>query len=410
MLSASLFIAAFIGSNAVVFRANSAIKVEVNAGKGKYGNSDCPCIGVDELEGATKVSLKDGNKSVDVNFPADLGASCDAWDAGVEDHPSCPGKSWCKQKWCYVDPCKCKNVADLPKPSSYLPKTMYQGKPLHYSYATCGATDEYTAEEKKKTLKDLEKTCAIKVDSATWGAEKCRCVGIGPQNGTTKVTIDGKLKDFPADTGAMCKKWEEDRHPSCLGKSPPSWCSQAWCYVDPCSCNLPTPPKTSSYLPESKYQGKPIYYSYQTCGGTDSYTSSTYKDACVNQKTSAHCGNLAKCAWTGKECLGKELVEVCKVKVEEAKKPEAKKPEAKKPQAKKAEKALPVGTGAHQNGKAVKQRTQSGNMDCEHGNWNDCHGPGGDFANDGPKKAPRKSGAAGLGLSGLAALVIALAQ
>jgi len=29
------------------------------------------------------------------------------------------------------------------------------------------------------------------------------------------------------------------------------------------------------------------------------------------QKTSVACGQLDKCAWTGEECLGKELVSVC---------------------------------------------------------------------------------------------------
>merc|ERR1719379_2421819 len=30
----------------------------------------------------------------------------------------------------------------------------------------------------------------------------------------------------------------------------------------PCSCKLATPPKLSSYLPTSSYQGKPVYYSH----------------------------------------------------------------------------------------------------------------------------------------------------
>jgi hypothetical protein len=117
--------------------------------------------------------------------------------------------------------------------------------------------------------------------------------------------------DFPADVGASCHTWEQGNHPECKGKSPASWCSQAWCVVDPCSCKLATPPKTSVYFPESKYQGKPIYYSYATCGGTDSYTAGR-KEACVNQQTADDCVRFDKCASTGKECLGKELASVCK--------------------------------------------------------------------------------------------------
>jgi len=270
-----------------------------------HGSDDCRCVGIDEIEGETVIALKKHGK---VSYPADLGASCQAWDA--ETHPGCPGESWCKQKWCYVDPCKCKNVADLPKPSAYLPDAKYQGKPVHFSYATCGGKDSFSAEEEKKTAKDLEATCAIKVDSAKWGAENCRCVGVGPQPGTTQVTIKDKQVDFPADVGAFCNAWEEDNHPECSGNEPPDWCSQSWCYVDPCSCKLPTPPKTSNYVPAANYQGKAVYYSYATCGGSDSWSKGR-KDACVTQKTSGACGKLKKCAWTGKECLGKELVEVC---------------------------------------------------------------------------------------------------
>lgn len=246
-----------------------AIKIsqETNGSSFKYGDVDCPCVGIDEVDGKTQATLKDGSS---VAYPADLGSRCEAWDANK--HPKCPGESWCKQKWCYVDPCKCKGVPVLPKPSIYLPGAMYQGKPVHFSYATCGGSDSYSAENEKKTAEDIKETCAAKVDSATWGMGKCRCIGIGPQKGTTKVTIKGKLVDFPADTGSTCKTWEKNNHPECQSGKPPAWCLQSWCYVDPCSCKLEDPPKTSSYLPNSYYQGKPIYYSYATCGSADSYT------------------------------------------------------------------------------------------------------------------------------------------
>eukprot|EP00931_Biecheleriopsis_adriatica_P028389 TRINITY_DN16929_c0_g1_i1.p1 TRINITY_DN16929_c0_g1~~TRINITY_DN16929_c0_g1_i1.p1 ORF type:complete len:332 (+),score=59.32 TRINITY_DN16929_c0_g1_i1:84-1079(+) len=290
-------------TNAAVFR----VSMSTNTSRaGDYGKEGCPCIGIDELDGETTVTPKAGSK---VAYPADLGARCEAWDESK--HPECPGESWCKSQWCYVDPCNCKGVSPLPKPSNYLPGAKYQGKPLHFSYATCGGSDSYSAEEDKKTVKDIEETCAVKVDSSKWGDESCRCVGIGPQPGTTKVAIDGKLVDFPADTGSMCQAWEKGNHPQCSGKSPPSWCSQAWCYVDPCKCKLATPPKTSGYLPDSNFQGKPVFFSYATCGGSDSYTASELQEACVNQKTSEDCGKLEKCAWNGKGCLGKALVDVC---------------------------------------------------------------------------------------------------
>jgi len=276
-----------------------------------YGSEQCPCVGIDELEGDTMALVKKGEKRVP--YAADLGARCEAWDSS--DHPKCSGdsgESWCEQKWCYVDPCNC-DIPVLPKPASYIPGAEYQGKPVFFSYATCGGADSYTGKENKnngKTAKLIEKTCAIDVDAKKWGEEDCRCVGIGPQPGTTKVNIKDKMVDFPADTGATCTAWEQDNHPDCQGDDAPDWCSKAWCYVDPCKCKLAVSPKTSSYLPEGNYQGKPVYYSYATCGSDDSYSAGD-KKACVNQKTTKGCAKFDKCAWTGTECLGKELVTVC---------------------------------------------------------------------------------------------------
>jgi hypothetical protein len=47
--------------------------------------------------------------------------------------------NWCNQKWCYIDPCNC-DAPDATK-SDYFPAT------LHYSYATCGDKNTYTALE-----------------------------------------------------------------------------------------------------------------------------------------------------------------------------------------------------------------------------------------------------------------------
>jgi len=282
-----------------------------------FGSAACPCIGVDNVVGATEVTLKNGKQ---MDYPADIGARCEAWD--LNRHPKCPGEAWCEQKWCYVDPCNC-NIDILPKPSVFIGKAKFQGKPLHFSYATCGGSDSYTSEvdkeKNKKAIKAIHDTCEAKVNPSKWGHEDCRCVGVGPKDGHMKVHIKGKLVDFPADTGATCNKWEDDNHPDCQGKNPPDWCTQAWCYVDPCKCKLAVSPKTSSYLPGSNYQGKPVYYSYAACGGTDSYTSEEHSSACVNQKTASACGQLSKCAWNGKECMGKELVSVCKAEAKAAK-------------------------------------------------------------------------------------------
>jgi len=272
---------------------------------GPHGMASCPCIGIDELDGKTMATIKGGKQ---VPYPADLGSRCEAWDE--KDHPKCPGESWCKSKWCYVDPCKCDKISPYPKPANYLPNAQYQGKPVHFSYTTCDGMDSYS-EPSNDDYKKIEETCAVTVDAAKWGQEDCRCVGISGQEGTTKVDIKGKPVKFPADTGAHCNAWEEKNHPECKGADAPKWCTQKWCYVDPCSCKQAISPKTSSYLPDANFQGRPVYYSYSTCGSADSYTGTEYKDACVNQKKSEDCAKLDKCAWTGKNCLGKELVAVC---------------------------------------------------------------------------------------------------
>jgi len=299
--------AAAVCSEAAVLRINNFAN---RSSVGPHGKKTCPCIGIDNVEGETMATIKGGKK---VPYPADLGAHCAAWDSGR--NPECTGKegqpSWCEAKWCYVDPCSCEKVSPYPKPSLYMPNSEFQGKPVHFSYATCDGMDSYSETGAGSDMHKIEKTCAVDVDSAKWGQEDCRCVGVFPQEGHLMVDVKGKQTKFPADTGSKCHTWEADNHPDCKSGSPPSWCNQAWCYVDPCKCRSATPPKTSSYVPHANYQGRPVYYSYASCGGKDTWTDGEHKNACVNQKSKDECGKLSKCAWDGKECLGKELVQVC---------------------------------------------------------------------------------------------------
>jgi len=306
-----------------------------------YGSKKCPCVGFDNVDGKTTVTI---DKDTSADYPADLGARCEAWDnkrhphsCTAEDQDPGKGKGWCAQQWCYVDPCNC-DIPVLPKTSAYLPDSTYQGKPVYYSYATCGGEDLWTKDNHKKACVNqntqkacdgLDKCawdgakcggsevmgqCAKKLHGFTWGMGSCRCVGIDNQPGSLDVDIgDGKMIAYPADVGATCQAWDLKRHPDCKKAEgdKPKWCYDQWCYVDPCSCGHPTPPKTSAYLPDSTFQGKPVYYSYATCGSTDQWTSEHHDKACVNQESEKTCTKAKKCAWTGKECLGKELVDLC---------------------------------------------------------------------------------------------------
>lgn len=277
-----------------------------------YGSSRCPCIGIDDLDGTTEMH---GGGEVLV-YPADAGGRCEPWEEA--SHPDCAdghGPDWCHQAWCYVDPCDCN--LDVPsKPSLYMEGSKYQGRPLHYSYATCGATDTFTSEEAKKQLKDNKATCAKPVDEKEYGKDGCHCIGIDEQDGKTMVKAGDKTMPYPADVGASCSAWDEHRHPDCTGPEAPSWCKEKWCYVDPCTCGLKTPPQESVYLPESTFQGRPIYYSYTACGSTDHFTETQGSTACTLHKDSKSCNddnNERWCEWESarKVCLGKELTAVC---------------------------------------------------------------------------------------------------
>eukprot|EP00435_Cladocopium_sp_Y103_P033991 s557_g8.t1 len=266
----------------------------------QIGSAKCPCVGLAGLDGTTSVKL-DVNTSVD--YPGSFAAYCRAWD-NDRNNVSCkegqePGKDkgWCAESWCYVDPCNC----ELDEPATKVPD---DGRGMWYSYKTCGGKDYWMTPEKKKELQAVPKNCSKKVDEKNlwsnlkWGDEKCRCIGYDGAPGSANEV------PYPAETGASCSAWDEKNHPDCQGAKPAAWCKQAWCYVDPCECSLVVPPKTSSYLPKGVGNGKPIYFSYAACGADDEYTAGN-EEACVNQ-VETNCTKLDKCAWDGKQCLGKD--------------------------------------------------------------------------------------------------------
>lgn len=238
---------------------------------GKYGSSKCPCVGIDNLEGTTEMHY--GNQIF--SYPADVGGRCNAWENGV--HPDCKGfeaPGWCHQHWCYVDPCNCE--LDVPaKPSVYMRTGKIQGKPVHYSYRTCGSTDSWSDGDIKENAHDADNAalCSEKIDEKHWGKSQCRCIGIDGQKGVTVMRQNGKKFSYPADAGARCDTWEGDHHPDCKGEYTPPWCHEAWCYVDPCSCDLEMPSKPSAFLPDATYQGRPVHFSHATCGAADSWSS-----------------------------------------------------------------------------------------------------------------------------------------
>jgi len=105
-----------------------------------------------------------------------------------------------------------------------------------------------------------------------YGDSKCPCIGIDGLVGRTTVYVDRETVQYPADLGGQCKTWDDGYHPKCeAGESAP-WCSEAWCYVDPCNCDLPSMPVISEYLPDGMAEGKPIHFSYETCDAVDTWS------------------------------------------------------------------------------------------------------------------------------------------
>jgi hypothetical protein len=307
-----------------------------NPGGSTYGKNSCPCVGIDNIEGyfATTVDF------YHVQYPLEVGASCAAWEKSL--HPKCSepaAPEWCKQTWCYIDPCQCE-LDVVPKQTTLGLK--FQGETAYWSYATCGGYDFFTADHSENSCisrkdkgscvqsaecgwdgrqclgKEALSSCAAKknIDTATYGREDCRCVGInGHKNGKAMLYIDDtRQAAYPPGVGASCGAWESDTHPDCLKDGPkPSWCGERWCYVDPCKCSGGVPPRTVMEANgDMRYQGKTVYWSYDTCGSKDEWSGSQKEKYCVTQTTEAGCKKLEKCAWTKEgKCIGRAFAEIC---------------------------------------------------------------------------------------------------
>jgi len=312
-------------------------------------DASCPCISQFKIDTSSDPSFPTYHE---VNYPANVGTSCKAWDKTSD--PACggsPAPGWCENKWCYVDPCTCGTMA---KKSSYFPKLKTtSGHPVYYSYTTCKADDAFTCTSGDAT----KRACPCHKDEGSCGSgENCRwnagkCIGaelLGCNGGASGMTVapteapaaltgagkanpecpcisqskidtstqpnypvyDNRVK-YPANVGTSCKAWDSTADPSCSKSPAPGWCKQEWCYVDPCTCG--TIAKKSSYFPKLLTTGKkPVYYSYTTCGvEEDAFTCSdgdVTQRACPCHKDESSCGNGENCKWNAGKCIGAELL------------------------------------------------------------------------------------------------------
>merc|ERR1719162_1457980 len=134
---------------------------------------------------------------------------------------------------------------------------------------------------------NAKKVMHLKVDQSpeTMGNDACKCIGIN-LNGSFPLKVENDTVEYPAKAGSYCEAWDDNRYPGCESYKSPDWCSSKWCYVDPCTCSLQTPPKKS--VTSFMWQGKPLYWSYATCGGKDTFSEGNDK-ACVNKKEEDGC-------------------------------------------------------------------------------------------------------------------------
>jgi len=117
---------------------------------------------------------------------------------------------------------------------------------------------------------------------ASTGNAVCPCISptladwTDGATGMLKATVGAKEYLYDAAYGkASCLAHDSDKPPVCatsagaVNANRPDWCAKSWCYVDPNNCAATISKAQSLFLAGSTN----IYYSYQTCGASNSFTS-----------------------------------------------------------------------------------------------------------------------------------------
>jgi len=297
---------------------------------GAFGTA-CRCTGNNLQErvdrnGIAKVySLKSGLVE---EYRSDYGQSCK-----VHPEPgdtACTGDApaaWCSSPWCYVDPCECAVDASLFE-SAHFASTV-TGAKLFYSFAACGPEDAYNVDKcgaiTAQKPCDAEDECmwvtgVCRVDTANLltqrstagcsnlvGNSNCGCTGT---NGQAKVshgadtvvvtTMEGFSGHiYPGSYGEHCAAHAEPANSSCQGNYPADWCTTPWCYVDPCECSDVAIRKSDYFA--TTLSGKPVYYSYASCGSPETYNA----DKCIRIYSQDLCVAEDECTFTRAGCKRK---------------------------------------------------------------------------------------------------------
>jgi len=295
----------------------------------EYGKEDCSCVGID-LSGAIRPfapikPVESIDKSYigfnsEASFPPELGTSCQAWDEA--NHPSCTGAAdqpaFCAEKWCYVDPCKCKSALSA---SVYLPNWKYHKRPLHFSYQTCGSSGDSWF-DKFQIKQHTSATCDAPETGI--GSPTCPCVGLAGRPGHIMLSYGGAEGPYKAEIGSTCGLWENGAYPSCTTPGPdgtfPEWCHKSWCYVDMCNCKgIAEAPRPTQKIAGSNFQGAPMYFSFNTCGNKYLLNDGWVEKSCWTKTAQSDCeahSNLIgqKCGWYEDGCVDANLIPICSAK------------------------------------------------------------------------------------------------
>jgi len=287
----------------------------------KFGSESCPCVGID-VSGSKKsfpsIMINDTKSHTFGMFPSDLGTTCKAWDEGSNFKCSGPNPpQWCSQRWCFVDPCNC----DLPlSTSTYLPSWKIRKKPLHFSYETCGGSGDSWFKE-TEIIPHVSAKCSEPESGV--GSEACPCVGISGKPGHIDLLYNGRGGAYKVEIGSTCGLWESGAYPDCTtGREEdgviPEWCSQRWCYVDPCNCkNIASSPRQTQKIAGSNIRGRPMYFSFSTCGDEYLLGDGWPEASCWTKTNPEECNSHANlkgqaCGWLeGTGCIDGHLVELC---------------------------------------------------------------------------------------------------
>lgn len=131
--------------------------------------------------------------------------------------------------------------------------------------------------------------------SANTGREGCQCL-IQILSAPQIAVIYDKKYEYEASYGWQgCKSYDVNRAPLCEPHSklelnvdqPPDFCTSEWCYVNKSACT------TAAYMPSAFFDDG-VFYSYETCNSTDTFTKCYENGACKELVHSIYAGPICE--------------------------------------------------------------------------------------------------------------------